>query len=319
MTASGFAGVLGLFAGLCVILAGCVTLVDWHDEITQARWPVVSATVDRADVVAATRAPKGDAATRMEASHPRALSRTARRWIAALTSRAAFSEADAAKLQAWAARHRKGSHVDIRVDPSRDNRLAFAAAEISSVAARMRTDLLLLAIAAGACAGLLALAKYLGAREARAAPALDGAAGVGLALGLAVAAMGLMLIGFAVYAAVRADPFTADNLMGVPAGLMFVFSGILLTLPPQYEKWRSLLATLVMTCFALTFDWVAFGPGEREFGASIMGFGFIAGEYVGRALFGAFAVVLDICAITMWIGEYRRAFGPSMAPTISTI
>jgi hypothetical protein len=48
ITASGLAGLLGLFALLCAVFAGCVTISDWHSETTQARWPVVSALVERA-------------------------------------------------------------------------------------------------------------------------------------------------------------------------------------------------------------------------------------------------------------------------------
>jgi hypothetical protein len=73
-----------------------------------------------------------------------------------------------------------------------------------------------------------------------------------------------------------------------------------------------------MTCFALTFDWVAFGPGERHFTGSFMGSGFIPSEFVGRAVFGAFAVVLDICAIAMWMGKGRLTFGGSANPACST-
>ena len=53
MMGSGFAGLLGLFAGLCAIFAVFITLSDWHQETTQARWPVVSAVVDRADRLSA--------------------------------------------------------------------------------------------------------------------------------------------------------------------------------------------------------------------------------------------------------------------------
>jgi hypothetical protein len=71
-----------------------------------------------------------------------------------------------------------------------------------------------------------------------------------------------------------------------------------------------LLATLLVTCFALTFDWVAFGPGERKFSGSfsfgIAATGFQPGELFGRASFGVGAVVLDIWAIAMWIGQCRR-------------
>jgi hypothetical protein len=315
MRASGFAALLGLFAGLCAIFAIFVTLADWHDETTQAGWPIISAIVERADVVASARAPKDGGGTVWSLRYRVRYELDGEQRAATLTSRSVFSEADAAKLQSWAAQHRKGTHIDIRYDPSQQNRAAFASAEISPASGRTQTDLILFAVAAIACGGLLALARYLRAREARAAPAPDGAQRGGLAVGLVFAAMGVMLTGLVIHSAIHGDPLTADNLMGVPAGLMFVFAGILLGLPPEYKKWRNLLATLVITCFALTFDWVAFGPGERKFSGNIMGIGFASGETLGRALFGVCAVVLDIFAIAMWIGQFSRAFGRSTSPT----
>jgi hypothetical protein len=323
MRASGFAALLGLFAGLCAVFAGCVTLSDWHSETTQARWPVVSALVERADVVASARTPKDGGGTVWKLRYRVHYEQNGEALMAALTSRTAFSETDAAKLQAWAAQHRKGSHIDVRVDPSQANQAAFASAEISDAIDRTRTDFILFAIAALASAGLLVLAKYLRAREARAAPAasFDGASRGGLGVGLACAAMGLLLVGIVIHGAVHADPFTADSLMGVPAGLMFVFAGIFMALPPE-SKWRYLLATLLVTCFALTFDWVAFGPGERRFSGSfsfgIAATGFQPSELFGRALFGVGAVMLDIWAIAMWIGQCRRAFGSSTNSEAST-
>ena len=65
----------------------------------------------------------------------------------------------------------------------------------------------------------------------------------------------------------------------------------------------------MITFFALTFDWVAFGPGERHFTGSAGGIGFIPGEMMGRILFGLVAVVLDICAIAIWVGLFRRGLG----------
>jgi hypothetical protein len=136
-------------------------------------------------------------------------------------------------------------------------------------------------------------------------------------MGLAFAAIGLMMTAVVLYNAAHADPLTADHLIGAPATLIFVFVGILMALPSEQVKWRSFLATLVVGCFALTFDWVAFGPGERKFSGSVMGFGFIPGEFPGRALFGVFAAVLDICAIGMWVSLCRRALGlPSHSPLI---
>jgi len=311
MMGSGFAGLLGLFAGLCAIFAVFVTLSDWHQETTQARWPVVSAVVDRADVVASVRAPKHGGGTEWKLRYRVRYELNGEARMATLTSRAVFSEKEAAKLQSSAAQHRKGSQIDIRSYASQDNRAVFASAEISYGADRTGTDILLFAVAVVGCAGLLALARYLRVREAFTAQVANynGASGGGLAAGIGCAAVGLMLVGFTIHAAIHADPFTADNLMAVPAGLMFVFAGILIGLPPEYNKWRNLLATLLVTCIALTFDWVAFGPGERKFSGSIVGIGFILGEFLGRAVFGVGAVVLDLCAIAMWIGQCRRAFG----------
>src|SRR5260370_41333609 len=176
-------------------------------------------------------------------------------------------------------------------------------------------------IAALASAGMLALEKYLRAREARVAPAasFDGASRGGLGVGLACAAMGLLLVGIVIHGAVYVDPVTGGSLMGVPVGLMFVFGGIFMALPPEYKKWRDLLATLLITCFALTFDWVAFGPGERRFSGSFVGIGFVPSEFFGRASFGVCAVILDIWAIAMWIGQCRRALGrsPGAAPVVA--
>jgi len=321
MTASSFAGLSGLFAGLCAVFAGCVTLSDWHSQITQARWPVVSAVVERGDVVATSRAPK-DGGTAWNLRYRVRYELNGKQLIATPTSNSVFSESEAARLRAWAAQHREGSQIDLRYDPSQENRAFFASAEISGDADRMHSDITLFMVAAIASAGLLTLARYLRAREIRAAPLADSASCGGLAVGLGCAAMGLMLTGFALHSAFQANPLSADNLMAVPAGLMFVFAGILMALPPEHKKWQTLLATLLITCFALTFDWAAFVPGERRFGGSFMGFGFMPGEYFGRAFFGVFAVILDIWAIKMWIDRCRQLFrsdGSTPDPADSTV
>ena len=309
MPAFGLAGLFGLFAGLCTIFAVFATVVDWRDETAQARWPVVSAAVERADVIASVRAPKDGGGKQWKLRSRVHYELNGEALTATLTSRSVSSDAEAAKLRSWAAQHRGGGPVDIRVDPSQPNRAAFVSADLSSTAGRVRSDLVLVAVAAIACGGLLALAKVLRAREARAVPGADGAQRGGLAFGILFAAMGLMLTGIVIYRAVHADPLVADDLMGLPASLMFVFAAILIGLPPHYTKWRNLLGALVITCFALTFDWVAFGPGERRFTGNIGGIGFIPGEMMGRISFGVFAVVLDVWAIAMWIGLCRRGFG----------
>ena len=112
---------------------------------------------------------------------------------------------------------------------------------------------------------------------------------------------------------VHMNAFALDSLMGVPASLMFVFAGILLGLPPDYTKWRAFLATFVVTCFALTFDWVSFVPGNESSAAASLGSASHPARFFGRASFGVCAIIPDICAAAMWISfltgriEGRRA------------
>src|SRR6266700_370204 len=311
MKASGFAALLCLFAGLCAIFAAGATLIDWHDQATSARWPLVSAVVERADVITSARGDSSGPLWNLRVHVRYAVNGVAR--AATLTSRTAFSEINAEQLQTWAAQYRAGRRVDIRYDPSRETHAVFAVPELSSVG-RIRTDLILVAVSAVACVTLLALARLLRAREARAAPLADDSLRSQPLLGVVVAAMGLMLAGSGIYGAIHADRFTADALMAVPAGLMFIFAGILLGLAAD-SKWRNLLTALLVTCLALTFDWVAFGPGEPQFSGSFGGFGFIPSEWVGRAAFGAFALVLDLLAIAMWTGRFD---GQATSPSDST-
>ncbi|THD64204.1 MAG: DUF3592 domain-containing protein [Bradyrhizobium sp.] len=304
--AYGLAGLFGLFTGVCAVFAGSVTLFDWHDEATQARWPVTSAVVDRAEIIAAARGKQNGGSlwnlrTRVH-YEVGGVTRTA-----TLTSRTVFSETDAAKLQAAEEQQPRGSRIDIRYDPSRENRAVVASAELSPD--RTRTDRILLAGFAIASVGFLALAKYLRARAARAPPSANGAQHARLALGIATAALGLAMTGPAIVAAVQTGKFTGESLMAVLFGLIFVFPGVLICLPPQYTGAKNLLGALTITGLAIVFDWVAFGPGERQFSGSINGVGFVPGELMGRAAFGVFAIILDVCVVMMWIGQCRRMFG----------
>lgn len=298
-TASGITLLLGLFAGLCAIFVAGATLIDWYEENTQARWPMVPAQVERAEVVASRSAP-GEV-TRWSLSTSLRFDVEGETRVMTLTSNKVSSQALAESLEDWAERHGKGSHVEVRYDPSRKDRAVLASPELSAILGRIHGGLVLLAGFAIACAGLLGLAKILRWREARAAPCVEGGQRGGLAFGLVIAAMGLTTAGLSIRAAICADPFTPEKLMGVPFGLVFAFAGILVGLPPRFVKWRHLLAKLLVTCFALVFDWVAFGPGEHQF-SSTGAPGFAPGELWGRAAFGVFAVILDACAIAMWCG-----------------
>jgi hypothetical protein len=96
--------------------------------------------------------------------------------------------------------------------------------------------------------------------------------------------------------------------------MIFVFGGALLALPPERAGLQRLIGTLLVTTFALTLDWVAFGPGPRRFGggisSGIIGIGFQPGEIFGRSVFGIGAVILDIVAAVMWVRLIRRSGAP---------
>ncbi|NQU29947.1 MAG: hypothetical protein HQ525_04710 [Anaerolineae bacterium] len=96
--------------------------------------------------------------------------------------------------------------------------------------------------------------------------------------------------------------------IGIAFGLMFFNAGITLSLMDAIfnqfrdKKWFSYLHALAILSipliFPLLFNWVAFGPGKREFGISIsipfLTFEFDrANEIIGRIAFGIPALLMD--------------------------
>ena len=111
-------------------------------------------------------------------------------------------------------------------------------------------------------------------------------------------------------AAARAThALASEDFVFLPAGLMFVFAGVMLALAPERAALRRLFGALLVTAFALTLDWIAFGPGERRFSGGIslgIEIGFNPGELFGRIAFGIGAAILDIIAAVLWTREIRR-------------
>jgi hypothetical protein len=311
-------GFFGLLMGLFATLALIAAAVDWSDETAQAHWPLVSAVIDRGEVTASRRAQSDGGGMTRKLNYRVRFDVNGHEQIASITLPSATSESQGAELQSWAARHRQGNHIDVRYDPSRPSRAIFASAAVPNAGPRTHSDLVLVMVFAMACVGLLALAKHLALEESREAVnnTDDPSRGGRIALGFISAAIGLVVIGTAVSAAIHAtDPFTSERIIAVPAGLIFVLGGALVALPPGSRRWQSVLSALLVTCFAVTFDWVAFGPGERKFGGGIslglhVGAGFPVGEFIGRAVFGVVAIVLDIFAIIVWISHCRRLLRP---------
>jgi hypothetical protein len=91
--------------------------------------------------------------------------------------------------------------------------------------------------------------------------ASDLSAGARIAIGalLAIAGAGAFAMGCA--AAWRGIPFSDERWIGLPLGVALASFGSLLALPVSARRARGILAALLVTGFALAFDWIAFGPG----------------------------------------------------------
>jgi hypothetical protein len=310
---------LGWVAGLCAILALFVTVSDWRDERAQARWPVVPALIERGGVESHRAFPSSGGGTYWQLRYRLRYEAEGEERVATLASRSTHSDEEVVRLNAWAAQHRRGGHIDIRYDPSQPGHAVFASADVPNAGPRAGTDFELLMIAATLCVGFLAMARHFGSKQADAALAASAgnlSPGGRIAVGSLVAAMGLLMIGLNVHAALKAThALTSEDFIGSLAAMMFVLGGALLALPPGRAGLQRLIGTLLVTTFALTLDWVAFGPGTRQFSGGIsyiVGIGFPLSEFSGRVVFGIGAVCLDIAAAVMWVGLIRRpGAGPS--------
>jgi uncharacterized protein DUF3592 len=311
-TVAGLTGFVGVFAALCTIFVLFGTVWDWREEAAQARWPVVSALIVSGEVDPHRVSHGGTAwqlryRVRYEAD--------GQERTATLTSRSEISDDKPAALSAWAAKHRRGGHIDVRYDPAQPGDALFASADVPNAGPRTTTDLQLLLIAGTAWVGFAALARHLRAKEPDAVISDDSgklSPHGRVAVGLAVAALGLLMIGLGLRAALRAThPLGSEDFIGAFAAMIFVFGGALLALPPEHGRLQKLLGLLLVTTFALTLDWIAFGPGPRHFAGGIS-YGVVAvganpGETLGRAVFGICAVFLDIIAALMWLRLIRSA------------
>jgi len=131
-----------------------------------------------------------------------------------------------------------------------------------------------------------------------------------IAVGLVVAAAGAAITALGAAGSI--------GHVGVPAGLAFVFGGVLVLLPEQHARAQLGLGALMTSSLAAVFGWVALAPGERHFTGSLA-FGdgaarWADSELVGRIFFGLFALMWTIAAIGLWI-KYARLFFRADTPT----
>jgi hypothetical protein len=109
----------------------------------------------------------------------------------------------------------------------------------------------------------------------------------------------------------------SDAMAIVPIGVAVAFAGLLLAVPPRFARLRTFAGAMLMTGFALTFDWIAFGPGTREFGGGVsagtIAVPFRPGEMLGRSVFGVCAVLMDVVVLLIWMHGIRRHWRPDAA------
>jgi len=97
-------------------------------------------------------------------------------------------------------------------------------------------------------------------------------------------------------------------------GLVLLTDGI-----EALRRVRGWLGFVFLVSFASVFNWVAFGPGERQFttrtsvGSGGIGVSTVAegGELGGRIAFGVFAVLLDLLIaspLILWLWRRGRAW-----------
>ena len=53
------------------------------------------------------------------------------------------------------------------------------------------------------------------------------------------------------------------------AGCTFFLAGWLILLPERWVKARGFLGVVLLSGFAAVFDWISFGPGERQFSGGL--------------------------------------------------
>jgi hypothetical protein len=134
-----------------------------------------------------------------------------------------------------------------------------------------------------------------------------------IALGFMVMAAGLSCTALAAsYLGAPADRFVLDKVAGLVGGLSFVFGGAILVVPERFTGTRAFAGALMVTSFALLYDWAAFGPGERHLHGGVpflhTGVASPLSEMSGQILFAIGAVLFNLMALWAWV-RARRAVG----------
>jgi hypothetical protein len=121
--------------------------------------------------------------------------------------------------------------------------------------------------------------------------------------------VGLLAVSAMMFLQDSAKGWSSDTIAGGGAGAVFAFGGAVMLTPPGGGRLRLVFAALLVTSWALATDWIAFGPGVRQFTTSISRSGsvsFPVDPSMGRTMFGILAVLLDLFAVGLWCVLMRR-------------
>ena len=126
-----------------------------------------------------------------------------------------------------------------------------------------------------------------------------------LVFGLVAMAVGLAPMAFAMgLITPRPGSMRAPEWVVFLAGSTFFLAGWLIVLPERWVKTRDFLGVVLLSGFAAVFDWISFGPGERQFSGGLsIGPLFSSGasdELTGRVVFGVAAVLMSLLALWVW-------------------
>jgi len=313
-TPAGVVGLFGVFATLCALFGTAVTVAEGFEDAAQARWPVVAALIEHGEV-AANGTDRQSGAPLWQLRYRVRYEVDGREHKATLTSHTTTSDETLAEMRAWAGLHHRNGRIDIRYDPAHPGRALFTS-HVPGAGPRTATNLEITLIATLAAVALLWLARFMAAREPPDAATRELSPAGKRAWGLVCGAMGLLVIAIGIRSALTAwHPLASQDFIFLPAGLIFVFGGALLALPPGRADLNRLFGALLITAFAVTLDWIAFGPGERKFsgGISLAGIGLplSVNETFGRVMFGIPAAIFDVLALALWASEIRRLLNPA--------
>ena len=314
-TPAGLVGLFGVFAALCAVFGLVVTVAEGFEDAAHARWPVVPALIEHGEVEASRTDRQNGAAPLWQLRYRVRYEVDGREQKATLTSHTTASEDTLENMRIWASRHHRNGGIDIRYDPAQPAHALFTA-DVPGAGPRTATNIELTVVATLAAVALLWLARFMAAREPPDAATRDLSPGAKRVWGLVCGAMGVLVIAIGIRSALAAwHPLASQDFVFLPAGLIFVFGGALLALPPGRADLNRLFGALLITAFAVTLDWIAFGPGERRFSGGISLGVYIplpVSETFGRVVFGIPAAIFDMLALSLWAGEIRRFLDPAL-------